>query len=767
MGLGMGATDLELSQNLFKLQMQQAKRLWTADWAEASVRHGEACAQNAQQHAEGQALSNATYFQAEKLARQAIKLARDQDSRNYEMALRAEVRESLRDELANQYNRFNIVMLCDTVCLSCVFGLVAEGSIPKSTPVWMLNLYVGCMGCSITLFSVSLWCAVVVVRRLHEHTAGILERKLFAVSEDLRRAWRRQLSQGLPTGSNEMYLVGKAYEKWVAIHLNPIGNLSVHMMAFGVVMMFVTAGILTHNIYLIDYNTVLAVPIFWSCVAVTSLVVLFMKFAEDRMEKKKQGVYDNSWQDQNTADTDPFAKITLAGEQLFGTAAVELASQEQTESLGGCELRERDLCAPTKRLHTRATSLIQEADNRAATRAHVLGLLTTAAEELDALPEELTSRLNRVLHEVDEADTRTAALVGTDRGTETTATKSVMWDRVRSAVVRPQRPPMSPHPMDAQRLPLSLGAVRMKLGEFSLTTLLRLRNLSDEPLRLKSGVQLKQGTYIKALNTTDPSGGAVCHHLYPGTEIPPRSEVVVAARNVGVGWVPLSGIEGEIVYTNRTGSWLFRIKFGNHRVRRNLRSCQVFAVRGNNDTDDQFGNITKDELDIKSNNEIAVSMDVLRGEEGRKAELVHRHSQATVKTGILLKHKLHQVGLQWLPRRVVLTPTELIYSVAVGVRNKTLSLRTISHVQPGRDAVKKNVLEIHLKKGAAAYRFSAGSPEERDDWIQKITDASTIWMEDDAAELSCASSGSGSSSMEEGFEVVQSPTGESSVLPFC
>ena len=138
LGLGMGKADLELSQELFRLQMRQAKRLWTAYWAENSVRHGEQCLQSAQQHSESQAMATATYFQAEKLASQAIKLARDQDGRAYEMAWRAEVRESLRDELTNQNNRFNIVMLCDTVCLSCVFSLVADGSPPTDTPRVML-----------------------------------------------------------------------------------------------------------------------------------------------------------------------------------------------------------------------------------------------------------------------------------------------------------------------------------------------------------------------------------------------------------------------------------------------------------------------------------------------------------------------------------------------------------------------------------------------------------------------------------------------------
>ena len=75
-GLGMGKTDLDLTRELFQIQMRQAKRLWTADHAVGSVRHAEACLQAAQQHAEAQALGTATYHQAETLAQQAVQLAR-------------------------------------------------------------------------------------------------------------------------------------------------------------------------------------------------------------------------------------------------------------------------------------------------------------------------------------------------------------------------------------------------------------------------------------------------------------------------------------------------------------------------------------------------------------------------------------------------------------------------------------------------------------------------------------------------------------------
>ena len=72
------------------------------------------------------------------------------------MAWRTESREALRDELTNQFNRYNIVMLCDTVCLGCVYALVVEGEPPEdATDYVLINLYMLSMGSSIMLLSVS------------------------------------------------------------------------------------------------------------------------------------------------------------------------------------------------------------------------------------------------------------------------------------------------------------------------------------------------------------------------------------------------------------------------------------------------------------------------------------------------------------------------------------------------------------------------------------------------------------------------------------
>jgi len=684
-GIGMGTSDMALTRELFKLQMRQAKRLWAADWAESSVRHGEACMQSAQQHAEAQALGMASYYQAEKLAMEGIRLARDQDSRAYEMAWRAEVRESLRDELANQYNRFNIVMLCDTVCLSCVFSLVAEASLPTETPMWMINLYVFSMGVSIMLFTVSLLLSVIAVRRLHEHTAAILERKLFALSEDLQRRWRDQLSTNQPTGAHEANLLNQAYEKWVERYLKPIGEPAIHMMAIGVVTMFITAGLLTHNLYLIQYGSRTAGVIFWCMVLITSTAVVWIKYREDHWEKRKLGIYDNSWRDKSSIETGPFAKIHRAARELFNDKFNDNSSRaERMAKYHQMEREEKKFVPDTQSLHDGAKSLQEESAKRSKTRKDVLKLLTTAAEELDALPEELTVQLNKLLHEIGEADGRTANLIVSPETDDSLLDKSNLrkstrwsggikggWNRGkctkfgRSPPVRSTRSLMTPPPIDAQCRPVNLPLLRTKLGESSISTLLRIRNVTDEPLRLKSGIRLKEGKYIRRLkaistaeNNNDDSGGGggaggekCTFQLYPPSEIPPHSEAIIAAQNNG-RWLATSGIDGEICYTNRSETWKFRIRFRNELLRK-VRSCHVQAIHIEQEDDDDDSNdgededrkvlgrmkdqhwtISKEELDIKANNELLIKINAKQGieDEERQERNTINHQQSPHKT---------------------------------------------------------------------------------------------------------------------------------------
>jgi hypothetical protein len=311
---------------------------------------------------------------------------------------------------------------------------------------------------------------------------------------------------------------------------------------------------------------------------------------------------------------------------------------------------------------------------------------------------------------------------------------------------------MAPHPMDAQRIPVSLPALRMKLGEASLSTLLRIKNLADEPLRLKRGVQLQEGKYFTNLKSIDVyKNNSASYHLYPISEIPPRTEVVVAARNNGTWLMPSNNnIKGDIVYTNKSETWMFRIQFQNLLLRK-VRKCQVAAafiggidehehehekgsINNNNNGDDNessFWTIAKDVLDIKPNNEIAITIDVQRGEEGRQAALFHRQSQQIIKSGYLLKNRSFGMKLQWHPRWVVLTSTEIAYSDHdhfASTSSKTesrIALKDIVSVKQGTDIVKNNVIEIQTRSIAdkKTYRFAASSPAEMQDWIQQIKSA--------------------------------------------
>jgi hypothetical protein len=165
--------------------------------------------QSAKQHSEAQALGAAAYFQAEKHHRAEFRQAADMDARSFEMSWRAEVREALRDELANLNNRFNNVMLCDTVCLGCVFGMISDGDLPPETSKNILTLYVLTLGVSIMMFTTSLWSAVIIVRRLNESTASTLERKLFFSDETLQALWKQQLEVDQPTGEEIIIALAK------------------------------------------------------------------------------------------------------------------------------------------------------------------------------------------------------------------------------------------------------------------------------------------------------------------------------------------------------------------------------------------------------------------------------------------------------------------------------------------------------------------------------------------------------------------------------
>ena len=338
--------------------------------------------------------------------------------------------------------------------------------------------------------------------------------------------------------------------------------------------------------------------------------------------------YDVSWQDESMQSMmGPFAKIRKAGEALSCSTATELGSSERINSLWDREENERSCCAQTQSLYGQVDVLLRESSDRTSVRKEILALLTSATEEYDTLPEDFITRLNKVVYLIDEADERNSAhLIGINKNQsipkkndicmESNSASNCLQKQSSNLKTSQSNTLMPVHPIDNQRIPLVLGQLRARLGEIPITTLLRLKNTSTEPLRLKSGLQLKEGKYISCITTNDPTSGTVSYQLYPPSEIPPRTEIAIACRSRG-GWMATSGIAGEIVYTDRDESWVFSIKFRNPLIGHD-RECKVEAnYFPNDDTENAIASIaenkklwqiSKVELDLKSNNEFIITM---------------------------------------------------------------------------------------------------------------------------------------------------------------
>jgi hypothetical protein len=324
----------------------------------------------------------------------------------------------------------------------------------------------------------------------------------------------------------------------------------------------------------------------------------------------------------------PFAKIRMAGEALSSKTATELASAKRINNLIDREQSERSLYAPTESLHSQVNAFTGESTDRVVLRREILSLLTTATEEYDTLPEEFITRLNKIVYSIDEADARNSELIGVNKEHVLQMQRTNCSDRLFGPLdtLTPNRiEPMPLYPVDTQNKPIALGSLRAKLGEIPITTLLRLMNTSTGPLRIKTGLTLREGKYVSAIAVNDPNNHLVSYQLYPPSEIPPRTEVVIACRSRG-GWLATSGIEGEIVYTNKDESWIFSIKLHNPLIGHG-RTCKVKATDASHlDTQEKdllevkelnesqtHWQISKDELDVKSNNEVIVTISCAQG----------------------------------------------------------------------------------------------------------------------------------------------------------
>jgi hypothetical protein len=214
------AAPYKQQADLFKQQINQDRRLFVADYAESSWRHSESLAQAERHHAENYALTLSQYWQGDKIHRREFLQAMLMHQREVDIALRAETRENLRDELLFQNNRMNNVQLCVTVCLGVAFSVVVEGILPDKIPSWVASIYACTIGMAIMLLASSLWLSFVLIRRLNLYTAGIMHAM---IDMDLKNNKKRDdgLADFDPVQTNE------EFRAWLQVccHLSVAGKL--------------------------------------------------------------------------------------------------------------------------------------------------------------------------------------------------------------------------------------------------------------------------------------------------------------------------------------------------------------------------------------------------------------------------------------------------------------------------------------------------------------------------------------------------------------
>jgi hypothetical protein len=341
----------------------------------------------------------------------------------------------------------------------------------------------------------------------------------------------------------------------------------------------------------------------------------------------------------------PMAKVKLAADELFTAHAVRLGSSKRATLYRERERTVDDFVPDNSVLFEKAESLRRQQEFRAKQRQEVLETLTAAVEEIDALPADLLERVNRIIHDVDEADKYTARYISMNSKKPPIHSETNLV-RDDDGTTGNKRRPMPDRPIDAQYNSVSLTSLRKKLGEIPMTTMIRIRNLTNEPLRLKSGAQLDAGQYIKDLEVSmifsrrnrnqNVVGDKATYRLFPIAEIPIRTEVVIAARSNGSKWFPTSGIDGELVFVNKSATWIFHIYFSNG-VGLGGTSCKTIAMhyadpklRSNlqiesGEAENSVWKISHETIDQKRNNEVLVQIDVMPPQFKSAYSFAHDH----------------------------------------------------------------------------------------------------------------------------------------------
>ena len=333
MSSGLAAGEITTALKVHKEAFQQDKRFFYAAYTEAVAHHGEAYAQAQRLHSQSYALSDASYHQADKHHRRSFQQAKLQHKIDRDISMRAEIREGLRDEFGQKNNRYNALMVCQTVMLTCAFQLSLV-DVPSTMWAAWLWVYSGLLGTAFGLLSLSLWFNFIVTRRLNQYTAGVMQ-----VEMHLSEEWRRK--RGVDDVLDAA-LLRDYFRKWFGRHCSLLATASMHLFSCGVVSLFGAASISLHARFELRNQVSGASLPFWTVLGLTTISIFTIEARERRFTKQKLGVYSRPWVGKLTSSLrDQIGDLLRFEEQRGPTAASE--EQEMMQSANE-QMRSRRLC---------------------------------------------------------------------------------------------------------------------------------------------------------------------------------------------------------------------------------------------------------------------------------------------------------------------------------------------------------------------------------------------------------------------------------------
>ena len=677
--------------------------------------------------------------------------------------------------------RYNALMICQTVMLTCAFqlGLIElpwDTAEVRTDKVWdtLSWMYSAALGSALGMLSLSLWTNFIVTRRLNQYTAGVMQ-----VEMHLNKQWRAK--RGVDDVLDAA-LLRDYFRRWFQQHCGLLADVSMYGFSAGVITLFFAASILIHMRFELRNLVHNAGSAFFFILCAVSVAIITIEVQERSLTKQKEGVYARPWVNKLTSSLkDQFNRLKLFEEQPLHAqgvatgADVPTVSETQTMMRAGSEeTRARRYCpeaigvarasslsakaAKTEQLLEKAWKMFQENEQREK---------DTKAEDWqrddwmsDILTEvQLLSRARHAArHHFDRAEhsiQRQANGAADDDDDDSLDELLYADEEIEDAAVSQARGPSGTRPGSdidgassvrsrGSRTPSQVTAIdeidatqlRKKLGQYFRSTMVHITNATDVSLHLKSR-RIHSGSWFAGYS--------------PPTTIAPHTEVIFASTSKAK-WV--GGTEAEVAYDNRGETqgppsefhlrWVNGIVAGERgryceaKVERvTAKSRGPASIGLSADSDENPGDtyfVEKDDDDQEDNSEVYFTITSQKAAEehasqfGEGSYIQPRKgssisAQETVMSGFLNKRRPDGLGFFWQLRFFVLTRSRLSYFKAQS--------DTRAHAQLGQLAM-KDVIAVQLDKGSTEfvvviansqrppYTLKAESPDDAQRWADAI-----------------------------------------------